>query len=85
MATGYWLSQAVYVAAKLGLADLLKDGPRSCEELAAATGTDRWCLYRLMRALSMASVFVQTQNDHLRWQAWGRASKATFLDRKEPS
>lgn len=27
MATGYWISQAIYVAAKLGIADLLKDGP----------------------------------------------------------
>jgi hypothetical protein len=54
MATGYWLSQAVYVAAKLGLADLLKDGPRSCQELAAETGTDPRCLFRLMRALSAA-------------------------------
>lgn len=26
MLTGYWVSQALYVAAKLGLADLLKNG-----------------------------------------------------------
>jgi hypothetical protein len=73
MATGYWLSQAIYVAAKLGLADLLKDGPRSCEELAAATGTDRRCLYRLMRALSMASIFVQAQNDHFALASVGQS------------
>ena len=73
MATGYWLSQAVYVAAKLGLADLLKDGPRSCGELAAAAGTDPWCLYRLMRALSMASVFVQTQHGHFALASLGKS------------
>jgi hypothetical protein len=28
MMTGYWVSQALYVAAKLGVADLLADGPR---------------------------------------------------------
>ena len=64
MATGYWLSQAVYVAAKLGLADLLRNGPRSCQELAAVTGTDPRCLFRLMRALSAARIFVHTQGDH---------------------
>src|ERR1700751_4849246 len=64
MASGYWLSQAVYVAAKLGLADLLRDGPRSCQELAAATGTNARCLFRLLRALSAARIFVHTQGDH---------------------
>jgi len=29
MATGYWVSQTVYVAAKLGIADLRKKGPPS--------------------------------------------------------
>jgi hypothetical protein len=63
MATGYWLSQAIYVAAKLGLADLLKDGPESCSALAAATGADEHSLFRLMRALSSAEVFAHLQND----------------------
>ena len=35
MMTGYWVSQSVYIAAKLGIADLLHAGPRPCEELAA--------------------------------------------------
>jgi Dimerisation domain len=39
MLTGYWISQALYVAAKLGLADLLKHGPRSADDLASATKT----------------------------------------------
>src|SRR6266851_1590386 len=52
MATGYWVSQAIYVAAKLGIADLLKDGPQSCVALAASTGSDVPSLFRLMRALS---------------------------------
>ena len=63
MATGYWLPQAIYVAAKLGLADLLKDGPKSCSALAAATGADEHSLFRLMRALSSAGVFAHLQND----------------------
>jgi O-methyltransferase/methyltransferase family protein len=62
MVTGYWLSQAIYVAAKLGLADLLKDGPKSCATLAAATGADEQSLLRLMRALSSAGVFVRLKD-----------------------
>jgi len=64
MATGYWLSQAIYVAAKLGVADLLKDGPKSCNSLAATVGVDQQALSRLMRALSSVGVFAHSQGDH---------------------
>ena len=37
MMTGYWVSQAVYVAAKLGIADRLADGPASVDDLATTT------------------------------------------------
>lgn len=57
MATGYWVSQAVYVAAKLGIADLLEKGPQHCEDLARATGTHPASLCRLMRALVSLGVF----------------------------
>jgi SAM-dependent methyltransferase len=57
MATAYWLSQAIYVAAKLGIADLLRDGPQSCVALAASTGSDAPSLFRLMRALSSVGIF----------------------------
>jgi len=73
MATGYWLSQAVYVAAKLGLADLLRDGPRSCQELAAVTGTDPRCLFRLVRALSAARIFVHTHGDQFALATAGKS------------
>ena len=63
MATGYWVSQAIYVAAKLGIADLLKDGPQSCVALAAATGSDASSLFRLMRALSSVGVFSHVSRD----------------------
>jgi len=64
MMTGYWSSQAVYVAAKLGLADRLADGPKSAKELAAATDTDPSSLYRVMRALASVSVFTETSSGH---------------------
>jgi SAM-dependent methyltransferase len=57
MATAYWLSQAIYVAAKLGIADLLRNGPQSCVALATSTGSDAPSLFRLMRALSSVGIF----------------------------
>jgi O-methyltransferase domain/Dimerisation domain len=63
MATAYWLSQAIYVAAKLGIADLLKYGPQSCVALADSTGSDTSSLFRLMRALSSVGIFSQLGKD----------------------
>jgi hypothetical protein len=64
MASGYWVSQSIYVAAKLGIADLLKDSPKSCDELATATGTNAPSLYRVLRALASLGVFAETQPNH---------------------
>src|SRR6476620_6059630 len=52
MATAHWISQIVYVAARLGLADLLASGPKSADDLAPTTQTHAPSLYRLMRTLS---------------------------------
>src|SRR3954468_12502602 len=49
MITGYWLSQAIYAAAKFGIADLLKSGPRSVDDLAEQTSTNPDALYRRTR------------------------------------
>ncbi len=64
MATAYWISQAIYVAAKLGIADLLADGPQSLVALADATRSDARALFRLLRALSSVKVFSQVGNDY---------------------
>src|SRR5687768_11375737 len=57
MLQGNQIQQAIYVAAKLEIADLLRDGPMSSEELAQATGSDRRSLYRLLRALASLGIF----------------------------
>jgi hypothetical protein len=57
MILAYQISQCVHVAAKLGIADLLEAGPKSLEELAAATGTEPAALERLLRALVCHGVF----------------------------
>jgi hypothetical protein len=56
---GYWYSQCVYVAAKLGIADLLAKGPQSVDDLAKQTGTHRPSLFRLLRALASLGVFAE--------------------------
>lgn len=56
---GYRISQALSVAARLGIADLLADGPRSAEDLAAATDTHSLALYRLLRVLASEGVFTE--------------------------
>jgi O-methyltransferase domain/Dimerisation domain len=52
-------AQAVYVVAKLGVADLLADGPKGVEELARSAEVDTSSLYRVMRALSGLGVFTE--------------------------
>ena len=61
LAMGAFPAQAIYVAAKLGLADLLADGAKTADELAAATETDGPSLYRVMRALASFGVFAETE------------------------
>jgi len=53
---GYQVSQAIHIAATLGIADLLTDGPRTSDDLAAATDSDPRALYRLLRALASVDV-----------------------------
>jgi hypothetical protein len=53
---GFQVTQCIYVAARLGIADLLKDGPRSSEDLAQATGTHAPSLYRVLRLLTAVDV-----------------------------
>jgi len=56
MIKGFWVSRALYVAAKLGIPDLLRDEPKSSDDLAQATGTHAPSLYRVLRALDMLGV-----------------------------
>jgi SAM-dependent methyltransferase len=57
MAIGHYLSHALHLAAKLGIADFLQDGPRSADQLAAATETDASALRRVLRFLVSTGVF----------------------------
>jgi SAM-dependent methyltransferase len=62
MMTGYWVSQSIYVAARLGIADLLRDGAKTSDELAQATGAHGPTLYRVLRALAGLGIFAEDGN-----------------------
>src|SRR5262249_5861400 len=55
-----------YVAAKLGIADLLKDGPKSCEEVAKSSQADPDSLRRILRLLASVGVFAETADARFR-------------------
>jgi ubiquinone/menaquinone biosynthesis C-methylase UbiE len=61
--SGFWVSRGIYVAAKLGIADYLRDGDKTAAELAAATDTHADSLYRVLRMLAMVGVFEQKGDD----------------------
>lgn len=60
---GLRASQALYVAAKLGIADRLAERPMGSADLAAATSTHAPSMRRLMRALCALGVFAEREPD----------------------
>src|SRR5215475_9732222 len=59
LSTGYMASMSIHIVAKLGIADLLQNGPRPVAELAAATATNEDRLYRVLRTLASVGVFAE--------------------------
>src|SRR2546428_12926102 len=59
---GHYFSRALYLAAKLGIADLLKDGPRHAGQLAEATRTHAPSLNRVLRLLASVGVFSEQED-----------------------
>src|SRR5690242_10195384 len=53
---GVFITGAISCLALLGVPDLVEQGPKSAEELAAQIGADQRALYRLMRATACAGV-----------------------------
>jgi ubiquinone/menaquinone biosynthesis C-methylase UbiE len=73
MATGHYISRSLYVAAKLGIADLLKDGPRHYGDLAEVTETHAPSLNRVMRLLASVGVFEEKGNGNFALTTLGEA------------
>lgn len=55
-----WISKSVYAAAKIGVADVIRQESKSVEEIGELTGTRPDLLYRMLRALSGVGIFVET-------------------------
>ena len=73
---GHYFSRALYLAAKLGIADLLKDGPRHCGELAEATATHAPSLNRVLRLLASTGVFEEQENGNFALTSLGELLRA---------
>jgi hypothetical protein len=80
LATGYFTARAVYVAAALGIADLLDGRVRDADELARETGTHAPSLYRLLRALAAAGILEHTAEDRFALTAVGATLRARAPD-----
>ena len=63
MLFGFAASRAIGVTAELGIADLLKDGAKTADELARQTGVHARSLYRVLRACASVGVYAEDNNE----------------------
>src|ERR1043166_9091653 len=93
LSSGCLVAPAIYIVTKLGIADLLKDGPKTAAELATATDTDADALYRVMRATASVGVLHEdagrvfsnsTLSETLRVD-WPRSTRAMTLWMLKPA
>jgi hypothetical protein len=68
---GFQVSQAICVAATLGVPDLLRHGPRRSDELASAANVHAVALYRLLRALAAVGVLEEHKDRYFALTALG--------------
>ncbi|WP_394830842.1 acetylserotonin O-methyltransferase [Pendulispora rubella] len=61
LVNGFGISQAISVAARLGLADLMANGPVTVQDLASKIGANPRALHRLLRALAGVGVFAEME------------------------
>ncbi len=59
MASGLWMSRAIWAACRLGIAEAVGEQPIGIKELAQETGTNRDMLRRLLNALTAHGVFAR--------------------------
>lgn len=62
MLTGFWVSQSLYVAAKLEISDHLKNGPLPIDLLAEKAKANEAHLYRVLRALASIGFYAESQD-----------------------
>lgn len=69
--SGYWVSQCLFVVAKLGVADALAKGPRTAESVAQQVGAQPAPLRRVLRALASQGVFREDAKGRFRLTGLG--------------
>jgi hypothetical protein len=69
---GYLSTQLLYVAARLGVADVLAAGPRTAAEVAAEVGADPDALSRVLRGLAMDEVVTELGDNRFALAASGQ-------------
>src|SRR5262245_50736835 len=74
--SGAAITQQVYVAAKLGVADALAGGPQPSAAVAAAVGAHPEALHRLLRALVVHGLLVQEADGRFSLAPAGQALRA---------
>ncbi|WP_405682964.1 methyltransferase [Streptomyces sp. NBC_00057] len=79
-ASGPWIGQTLYVAAHLGLADLLGDEPMGVGEIAKATNSDEDALYRFCRALTALGMLAEHPGKSFTLQPSGKALEQDAAD-----
>ena len=60
--TAKWISKPIYVVTKLGIAEILSDGPKTIEEIARRGNSNTTNLYRVMRALASFGIFSEIES-----------------------
>ena len=84
LSVGHYVSRALHLAAKLGVADLLAAGPRSAGELAAKTGTDAAALRRVLRLLVSVGVFTEADDGAFATTPLGDAMRSDVPGSESP-
>jgi predicted O-methyltransferase YrrM len=59
---GYVITQLLYVAARLGIVDVVRDGPQTGADIAAAVGAEPAALTRVLRGLAVEDVLAETDD-----------------------
>ena len=78
--TGYWVSRAVFVFAKLDIADRLAAGPRTAADLAGDVRVDPRCLHRVLRMLAGSGVLASDRDGRFRLTPLGETLRSEVPD-----
>lgn len=84
LAFGAWVTQALYAAVELRIADALSAGPRSADEVARSVGADPAATFRLMRALASEGVFTLRRDGRFALAPMGRTLRWDAADSMAP-